>query len=136
MTSLNDKANNLGRDHAADAIRRVVSIFCQRCASAQDALAIDDWEKFDEMFQLQRVAWLNLNALVDKFESVFGLSSCKSEVRFWLQPCKSASDSLRAEIAAKLAKVEAEGRAGARLKRHLSAFQAGSGRTENFLKGA
>lgn len=136
MTSSKTNLGNLERERAEEAIRRVASVFCERCAASQDALTADDWDKFDQMFQLQHVAWLNLNALAAKYESSFDHLTCEAEVRTWIEPCKTALDCLMLEMSRKLSRIEIEGRVGGRLKRHLSAFQAGSSIPVQFLKGA
>jgi hypothetical protein len=123
-------------DLAAAAISRVVSVFCGRCAAASDALAAEDWQKFDEYFQLQHIAWLNLNALVAKFEQQHSVRESSNEIRVWLVPCQDAFSRLYSEMEQKIQKIEIEGSHSGKLRRHLSAFRAGIPGDVNFLKSA
>ena len=66
-------------DRAIDAINRVVVLFSARCAIAVEAIDNQDYDRFNEYFQLQRMAWANLDAMVSKFEKDFGSGSPEQE---------------------------------------------------------
>lgn len=121
---------------AAAAIRRVVSLFCERCAMACDALVAEEWHRFDEYFHLQHVAWLNLVALVAKYEREELARERSGEIQEWLSPCQGAFARLVVEVEDKLTRLELEGCQTGKLRRHLSAFRAGIPGSVNFLKGA
>ncbi len=127
-------------NQARDAIQRVVDLFCLRCATAVEALNSSDWDRFDEFFQLQRMAWVNLNAMVSKFEGEFSPSSSAgdlgSTIRAWIGSCQQASLALQQRIAQSLSDVDDQSRTAGRLKMHLGAFQSVSRDSGRFLKSA
>jgi hypothetical protein len=134
---MSDGGNNY-RDIAAESIHRVVAVFCGRCVHALDALVSEDWDMFEEYFHLQRIAWLNLEALVAKLEREYPSLQRSIEIRVWLMPCREASSRLHVAMEQKMSKLEQEGRHLGKLRRHLSAFQAShKGKefiAENFLR--
>ena len=113
-------------NQARDAIQRVVDLFCLRCATAVEALNSSDWDRFDEFFQLQRMAWVNLNAMVSKFEGEFSPGSSAgdlaSTIRAWIGSCQQASLALQQRIAQSLSEIDGQNRTAGRLKMHLGAF--------------
>ena len=137
MADLNSKM-----DRAIDAINRVVVLFSARCAIAVEAIDNQDYDRFNEYFQLQRMAWANLDAMVSKFEKDFGSGSPEQEsarrglVRTWILPCQESSRILQQQITQAMTEIEERGRAAGRLKVRLGAFQSASRDEVRFLKGA
>jgi len=135
-----DAASKMNR--AIDAIGKVVSVFSSRCAIAVEAIDNDDYDRFNEYFQLQRMAWANLDAMVSKFEKDFcsGLpgneSATRDLVRSWIVPCQESSRILQQRITQAMKEIEERGRAAGRLKVRLGAFQSASRDEGRFLKGA
>ncbi len=129
-------------DCAVDAIKKVVDLFCSRCAIAAEAIDNQDYDRFNEYFQLQRMAWANLDAMVAKFELDFGSGSHVREpagrnlVRSWILPCQEASRILQQRMAQAMKEIEDRGRAAGRLKGCLGAFQSALRDEGRFLKGA
>ena len=50
MADLDSKMNR-----AIDAIKKVVDLFCSRCVIAAESLDKQDYDRFNEYFQLQRM---------------------------------------------------------------------------------
>ena len=129
-------------DRAIDAINRVVVLFSARCAIAVEAIDNQDYDRFNEYFQLQRMAWANLDAMVSKFEKDFGTGSPEQEsarrglVRTWILPCQESSRILQQQITQAMTEIEERGRAAGRLKVRLGAFQSAFRDEGRFLKGA
>ena len=129
-------------DRAIDAINRVVVLFSARCAIAVEAIDNQDYDRFNEYFQLQRMAWANLDAMVSKFEKDFGSGSPEQEsarrglVRAWILPCQESSRILQQQITQAMTEIEERGRAAGRLKVRLGAFQSAFRDEGRFLKGA
>ena len=129
-------------DRAIDAINRVVVLFSARCAIAVEAIDNQDYDRFNEYFQLQRMAWANLDAMVSKFEKDFGSGSPEQEsarrglVRTWILPCQESSRILQQQITQAMTEIEERGRAAGRLKVRLGAFQSAFRDEGRFLKGA
>ncbi len=144
---------------ATTAIECVVALFCARCETAGEAIAAKDWARFDEYFELQRMAWANLDAMIAKFEAEYAAGALSNRVesqfqnqfqnsfknqsmlRLWVAPCHKASEVLGGKIAEALSEIEAQGRTAGKLKIHLSAFQSASGEFASreagrFLKSA
>jgi len=125
------------------AIQKVVALFCARCAAAVDALECDNLEKFDEFFQLQRMAWVNLDSMITKYESeLVSGDEARNIIRGWMIPCQHAAAALQAKMGTKLAELESQGRNSGRLKMRLAAFhssrssQSGIREPGLFAKGA
>lgn len=135
-----DTASRMNR--AIDAIKKVVSVFSSRCAIAVEAIDNEDYDRFNEYFQLQRMAWANLDAMVSKFEKDFGSglpgneSAMRDLVRSWIIPCQESSRILQQRITQAMKEIEERGRAAGRLKVRLGAFQSASRDEGRFLKGA
>ncbi len=129
-------------DRAVEAIKRVVVLFSSRCAIAVEALDHDDYDRFNEYFQLQRMAWANLDAMVSKFETDFGPvlpgqdSARRDLLRSWILPCQDSSRVLQQRIMQAMKDIEARGIVAGRLKSCLGAFQSASRDDGRFLKGA
>lgn len=122
---------------AQAAIQRVVSVFCSRCAAAADALDANNLDKFDEYFQLQRMAWVNLDAMLGKYESeLMPGEDARKSIRAWMIPCQQAAAGLQAKISKKLVELEGQGRSVGRLKTRLAAFQSAAREPGLFAKGA
>ena len=129
-------------DRAIGAIKKVVDLFCSRCVIATESLDKQDYDRFNEYFQLQRMAWANLDAMVSKFEKDFGSASAEQVsarrvlVRAWILPCQESSRILQQRITQAMTEIEERGRAAGRLKVHLGAFQSAFRDEVRFLKGA
>ena len=140
---------------ATAAIERVVALFCTRCETAGEAIVAKDWGRFAEFFELQRMAWANLNAMIAKFEAEYAAGALSNQVqsqsqnqiknqsmlRLWVAPCHKASEVLGGKIAEAMSEIEAQGRTAGKLKIHLGAFQSTSGEFASreagrFLKSA
>ena len=144
---------------ATSAIECVVALFCARCETAGEAIVAKNWARFDEYFELQRMAWANLNAMIAKFEAEYDSGALSNQVhsqfqnrfqnsfknpsmlRLWVDPCHQASQVLAVKIAEAMSEIEAQGRMAGKLKIHLSAFQSASGEFASreagrFLKSA
>ncbi len=125
---------------ANTAIQKVVALFCARCASAVDALEQDNIDRFDECFQLQRMAWVNLESMIAKYESeLVSGGEARKVIRGWMIPCQQAAASLQAKMGTKLSELESQGRLTGRLKMRLAAFQSSQSAVRDpglFAKGA
>jgi hypothetical protein len=125
---------------ANNAIQKVVALFCSRCAAAVDALEADNIDKFDEYFQLQRMAWVNLDSMITKYEKeLVSGSEARQMIRAWMIPCQQAAASLQAKMGVKLAELEGQGSKSGRLRIRLAAFQSAQSAIREpglFAKGA